>query len=106
MGTEHGVRSAGMPTKITMPQLGESVAEGTVGHWLKQEGDMVRRDESLVEIVTDKVTAELPSPVSGRLVKILVAEDQTVKVGTEIAEIDEGGASSGASGGGATTAAG
>jgi pyruvate/2-oxoglutarate dehydrogenase complex dihydrolipoamide acyltransferase (E2) component len=95
-----------MPTKITMPQLGESVAEGTVGHWLKQEGDMVRRDESLVEIVTDKVTAELPSPVSGRLVKILVAEDQTVKVGTEIAEIDEGGASSGASGGGATMAAG
>jgi pyruvate/2-oxoglutarate dehydrogenase complex dihydrolipoamide acyltransferase (E2) component len=94
-----------MPTKITMPQLGESVAEGTVGHWLKQEGDMVRRDESLVEIITDKVTAELPSPVSGRLVKILVAEDQTVKVGTEIAEIDDGGASSGAPSGGATTAA-
>lgn len=84
-----------MATKITMPQLGESVAEGTVGRWLKQEGDTVKRDESLVEIITDKVTAELPSPVSGRLVKILVAEDQTVKVGVDIAEIDEtGGASS------------
>src|SRR5262249_31691850 len=82
-----------MPTNITMPQLGESVSEGTVGHWLKQEGDTVRRDESLVEIITDKVTAELPSPVSGRLVKILVREDETVKVGTPIAEVDEGAAS-------------
>jgi pyruvate/2-oxoglutarate dehydrogenase complex dihydrolipoamide acyltransferase (E2) component len=89
-----------MATKITMPQLGESVAEGTVGRWLKQEGDTVKRDESLVEIITDKVTAELPSPVSGRLVKILVGEDQTVKVGVDIAEIEETGASgsSGASG--------
>ncbi len=80
-----------MATKITMPQLGESVAEGTVGRWLKQEGDTVKRDESLVEIITDKVTAELPSPVSGRLVKILVGEDQTVKVGVDIAEIEENG---------------
>jgi 2-oxoglutarate dehydrogenase dihydrolipoamide succinyltransferase (E2 component) len=86
-----------MATKITMPQLGESVAEGTVGRWLKQEGDTIKRDESLVEIVTDKVTAELPSPVSGRLVKILVAEDQTVKVGADIAEIEETGAASSAS---------
>src|SRR6185312_9628681 len=86
-----------MPTKITMPQLGESVSEGTIGRWLKREGDMVKKDESLVEIVTDKVTAELPSPVSGRLVRILVGEDQTVKVGAEIAEIEEvGGASAGA----------
>jgi 2-oxoglutarate dehydrogenase dihydrolipoamide succinyltransferase (E2 component) len=85
-----------MATKITMPQLGESVAEGTVGRWLKREGDMVRMDESLVEIITDKVTAELPSPAAGRLTKILVGEDQTVKVGTEIAEIDDGaGASAG-----------
>jgi pyruvate/2-oxoglutarate dehydrogenase complex dihydrolipoamide acyltransferase (E2) component len=83
--------------KITMPQLGESVSEGTIGRWLKREGDMVKKDESLVEIVTDKVTAELPSPVSGRLVRILVGEDQTVKVGAEIAEIEEvGGASAGA----------
>jgi 2-oxoglutarate dehydrogenase dihydrolipoamide succinyltransferase (E2 component) len=78
-----------MPTTITMPQLGESVAEGTVGRWLKQEGDTIKRDDSLVEIITDKVTAELPSPVSGRLVKILVGEDQTVRVGTPIAEIEE-----------------
>ena len=92
-----------MTTKITMPQLGESVAEGTVGRWLKQVGDKVRRDESLVEIITDKVTAELPSPVSGRLAKILVNEDQTVRVGTEIAEIEDEGAASAAAG--ATTVA-
>jgi 2-oxoglutarate dehydrogenase complex dihydrolipoamide succinyltransferase (E2) component len=79
-----------MTTKITMPQLGESVNEGTVGHWLKNEGDTVKKDESLVEIITDKVTAELPSPVSGRLSKILAKEDETVRVGAEIAEIDDG----------------
>ena len=89
-----------MSTKITMPQLGESVSEGTVGRWLKQVGDTVRRDESLVEIITDKVTAELPSPVSGRLTTILVQEDQTVPVGAEIAEIDE----SAATGSGAAAA--
>jgi pyruvate/2-oxoglutarate dehydrogenase complex dihydrolipoamide acyltransferase (E2) component len=77
-----------------MPQLGESVSEGTIGQWLKQEGDTVKRDESLVEIITDKVTAELPSPVSGRLVRILVKADETVKVGTPIAEVEEGGGSS------------
>lgn len=92
-----------MATSITMPQLGESVAEGTVGRWLKAEGEMVKKDESLVEIITDKVTAELPSPVAGRLVKILVPEDQTVKVGVEIAQIEDS-AGSGGSGGGATTA--
>lgn len=94
-----------MPTKITMPQLGESVAEGTVGRWLKNVGDMVKRDESLVEIITDKVTAELPSPVSGRLTQIYVKEDETVKVGTEIAEIDDGsGAGSTAGGSGVASA--
>ncbi len=82
-----------MATPITMPQLGESVSEGTIGRWLKREGETVKKDESIVEIITDKVTAELPSPVSGRLVKILVQEDETVKVGAEIAQIDEGGAS-------------
>jgi pyruvate dehydrogenase complex dihydrolipoamide acetyltransferase long form len=81
-----------MPTKITMPQLGESVNEGTIGQWLKQEGDTVKKDEALVEIITDKVTAELPSPASGVLVKILVQADETVKVGAEIAEIEEAGA--------------
>jgi pyruvate/2-oxoglutarate dehydrogenase complex dihydrolipoamide acyltransferase (E2) component len=82
-------RSASMPTKITMPQLGESVNEGTIGQWLKQEGETVKKDEALVEIITDKVTAELPSPASGVLVKILVQADETVKVGAEIAEIEE-----------------
>jgi 2-oxoglutarate dehydrogenase complex dihydrolipoamide succinyltransferase (E2) component len=78
-----------MPTKVTMPKLGESVAEGTVGRWLKKEGDVVELDEPLVEIITDKITQEMPSPVAGRLVKISVAPDQTVKVGTEIALIEE-----------------
>src|SRR5258708_18109849 len=81
-----------MATTITMPQLGESVSEGTVGRWLKQEGETVKKDESLVEIITDKVTAELPSPVSGRLVKIVAKEDETVKIGAEIAQIEEAGA--------------
>jgi pyruvate/2-oxoglutarate dehydrogenase complex dihydrolipoamide acyltransferase (E2) component len=79
-----------MPTKVSMPQLGESVTEGTIGRWLKEEGDWVDKDESLVEIITDKVNAELPSPVAGKLVKILVPPDQTVAVGADIAEIEEG----------------
>ena len=78
-----------MATKVTMPKLGESVAEGTVGRWLKQEGDLVELDEPLVEIVTDKISQELPSPIAGRLVKITIQQDQTVKVGTEIAQIEE-----------------
>src|SRR6476646_8913418 len=86
-----------MTTRITMPQLGESVSEGTVGRWLKQEGETIKRDEPLVEIITDKVTAEYPSPVTGRVVKILVKEDETVKVGAEIAEIEEAGATTSAS---------
>src|SRR5438128_3197123 len=78
-----------MPTPIKMPRLGESVAEGTVGSWLKNEGDWVERDESLVEIITDKINAELPSPVAGRLTKILVNVDETVPVGADIALIEE-----------------
>ncbi len=78
-----------MPTPVKMPRLGESVAEGTVGAWLKQEGDYVEKDESLVEIVTDKINAELPSPIAGRLAKILVNVDETVTVGTDIALIEE-----------------
>jgi 2-oxoglutarate dehydrogenase complex dihydrolipoamide succinyltransferase (E2) component len=93
-----------MATSITMPQLGESVAEGTVGRWLKHEGEMVKKDESLVEIITDKVTAELPSPVAGRLVKILVGEDQTVKVGVEIAQIESDGSGAGGSSGAGSSA--
>ncbi len=94
-----------MPTKITMPQLGESVSEGTVGRWLKNEGDTVKRDEVLVEIVTDKVTAEYPSPVAGRLVKILAQEDATVKVGAAIAEIEEAGAAASTAASSSTSAA-
>src|SRR5436309_2250678 len=78
-----------MPTPVKMPRLGESVAEGTVGSWLKNEGDWVEKDESLAEIITDKINAELPSPVAGRLERILVQPDQTVSVGTDIALIEE-----------------
>ena len=78
-----------MPTPVKMPRLGESVAEGTVGSWLKNEGDWVEKDESLAEIITDKINAELPSPVAGRLAKILVKADETVPVGADIALIDE-----------------
>src|SRR5260370_7397678 len=78
-----------MPTPVKMPRLGESVAEGTVGSWLKNEGDWIERDESLAEIVTDKINAELPSPVAGRLTKILVKVDETVPVGTDIPMIEE-----------------
>ena len=78
-----------MPTPIKMPRLGESVAEGTIGSWLKNEGDWVERDESLAEIITDKINAELPSPVAGRLSKIIVKVDETVPVGADIALIEE-----------------
>ncbi len=78
-----------MPTPVTMPRLGESVAEGTIGSWMKQIGDYVEKDESLVEVITDKINAELPSPVAGRLSKILVNVDETVAVGTQIALIEE-----------------
>src|SRR2546428_10495640 len=78
-----------MPTPVKMPRLGESVAEGTIGSWLKNEGDWVERDESLAEIITDKINAELPSPVAGRLTKILVKADETVAVGVDIALIEE-----------------
>jgi 2-oxoisovalerate dehydrogenase E2 component (dihydrolipoyl transacylase) len=77
---------------VTMPQLGESVTEGTVDRWLKGEGDLVRRDEPLVEVVTDKVNAEVPSPYEGRLVRIQVAEGGTVPIGTVLAEFEVVGA--------------
>src|SRR5205807_3427333 len=79
-------------TTLKMPQLGESVTEGTVERWLKAEGEMVRRDEPIVEVVTDKVNAEIPSPFEGRLVRIQVAEGQTVAVGTALAELEIEGA--------------
>src|SRR5437660_6862418 len=78
-------------TKITMPQLGESVTEGTIGKWLKQPGDSVEKYESLAEVITDKVNAEIPSPVAGVIKELKVEEGATVPVGTEILSIDEGG---------------
>ena len=79
-----------MPTTVTMPQLGETVIEGTILKWLKSEGEEIGRDEPLFEISTDKVDTEVPSPVAGTLTKILVQEGETVSVGTNLAEIDDG----------------
>jgi pyruvate dehydrogenase E2 component (dihydrolipoamide acetyltransferase) len=76
-----------MSTSVTMPALGESVTEGTVTRWLKQEGEQVAVDEPLLEVSTDKVDTEIPSPAAGVLTKILVAEDETVEVGAELAVI-------------------
>ncbi|GIH28732.1 hypothetical protein Aph01nite_70420 [Acrocarpospora phusangensis] len=81
-----------MPVSVTMPQLGESVTEGTVTRWLKKEGDHVEADEPLLEVSTDKVDTEIPSPSAGYLTKIVVAEDETVEVGAELAVIDSAGA--------------
>jgi len=75
-------------TTVTMPQLGETVVEGTITKWLKHEGDHVDQDEPLFEISTDKVDTEVPSPAAGTVTKILVQEGQTVSVKTPIAEID------------------
>jgi len=78
---------------VIMPQMGESIAEGTLTRWLKQVGETVERDEDLFEISTDKVDADIPSPVAGTLVEILVEEGATVEVNTVVARIDtEGGA--------------
>jgi pyruvate dehydrogenase E2 component (dihydrolipoamide acetyltransferase) len=83
-------------TSIQMPQLGETIVEGTILKWLKQEGEHIDQDEPLFELSTDKVDTEVPSPVSGTVTKILVAEGTTVAVGTALAEVDSGdGAASG-----------
>jgi 2-oxoisovalerate dehydrogenase E2 component (dihydrolipoyl transacylase) len=86
-----------------MPQLGESVTEGTVDRWLKKEGDYIKRDEPIVEVVTDKVNAEIPSPFEGTLVKISVAEGTTIPIGVEIGVIELAGADAGTSVGAAPT---
>src|SRR4051812_47288935 len=86
-------------TSIQMPQLGETIVEGTILKWLKNEGDQVKADEPLFEISTDKVDTEVPSPVAGTVTKLLVAEGATVPVGTAVMEIDDG---SGAGGNGAS----
>jgi pyruvate dehydrogenase E2 component (dihydrolipoamide acetyltransferase) len=94
-----------MSVSVSMPQLGESVTEGTVTRWLKQEGDRVEADEPLLEVSTDKVDTEIPSPVSGILRGITVAEDETVAVGAELAVIDDGSPADGAADGKAGQAA-
>jgi len=85
-----------MPVSVTMPQLGESVTEGTVTRWLKNVGDTVALDEPLLEISTDKVDTEIPSPVAGVLLSISAAEDDTVLVGGELGVIGDAGESTGA----------
>ncbi|HVS06268.1 MAG TPA: dihydrolipoamide acetyltransferase family protein [Candidatus Dormibacteraeota bacterium] len=78
-----------MATSVKMPQLGESITEGTISKWLKKPGDQVKKYEGLVEIITDKVNAEVPAPLTGVLKEIKVQEGATVTVGTEIAVIEE-----------------
>ena len=80
-----------MSFSVKMPALGESVTEGTVTRWLKKEGDQVALDEPLLEVSTDKVDTEIPSPAAGTLEKILVAVDATVPVGADLALISDGG---------------
>ncbi len=79
-----------MATTIKMPQLGESVTEGTIERWLVKEGDRVDQYDPLFEVVTDKVNAEVPAEVAGTVTRIIVGDGQTVKVGTPLAEIDAG----------------
>src|SRR6201995_1620729 len=78
-----------MSVSVSMPQLGESVTEGTVTRWLKKEGERVEVDEPLLEVSTDKVDTEIPSPASGILRGIAVDEDETVAVGAQLAVIED-----------------
>src|SRR5215210_7004912 len=77
-----------MPTEIKMPQLGESVTEGTIGKWLKRPGERVEKYEALLEVMTDKVDSEVPAPESGILREIAVPEGTTVRVGTLLAVLE------------------
>ncbi len=81
-----------MAIDVTMPQMGESVVEGTIAKWLVKEGDVVVEDQPLVEISTDKVDTEIPSPGAGRIAKIVAAEGQTLPVGATLAVIEPAGA--------------
>jgi pyruvate dehydrogenase E2 component (dihydrolipoamide acetyltransferase) len=83
-----------MPTDVVMPQMGESITEGTITKWLKKPGDTIQRDEPLFEISTDKVDAEIPSPSAGTLKEIKIAEGTTVQINTVVATIDEAGSAS------------
>src|SRR3989304_7026102 len=80
-----------MVTKVVMPQLGESVVEGTVTKWLKNEGDLVAEFEPLIEINTDKVDTEVPSPAQGTLLRRYIPEGETVRAGTLLAVIGDAG---------------
>ena len=80
-----------MAITVELPHVGESVVEGTIGKWLKQPGDSIRRYEPLVEVITDKVTMEVPSPVEGELLRVLAAEGETLPMGAPIAEVGEPG---------------
>src|SRR4051812_47051241 len=77
---------------VTVPQLGESVTEGTITKWLVKEGDVVEKDQPIAEIATDKADSELPAPASGRVTRLLAKEGDVVPVKTVIAQIDEGAA--------------
>src|SRR2546421_11409725 len=83
--------ATGTTVQITMPEMGESVTEGTILEWLKQVGDQVEADEGVVEVSTDKVDAEVPAPASGILTKILVEPDETVPTGAILGEIEVNG---------------
>ena len=83
--------STGTQTEVVMPQMGVSVSEGTITKWIKQVGDSVQRDEPLLEISTDKVDTEVPSPAEGVVTQILVPEGETVEVGTVLATIGPAG---------------
>src|SRR5438270_8332070 len=78
-------------TDVVMPQMGESIVEGTLTKWLKKPGERIERDEPLFEISTDKVDTEIPSPAAGTLSEVLVEEGKTVGINTVVARIDEGG---------------
>src|SRR5215472_11629340 len=78
-------------TDVVMPQMGESIVEGTLTKWLKHAGERVERDEPLFEISTDKVDTEIPSPAAGTLSEVIVEEGKTVGINTVVARIDEGG---------------
>src|SRR6201995_1255796 len=96
-----GRRKEEMPTDVIMPQMGESIFEGTITKWLKKPGDSVQRDEPLFEISTDKVDAEIPSPAAGVLESIKIEEGATVQINTVVALIAEAGSTSNGAGGGA-----
>src|ERR671937_2922840 len=85
-----------MPTDVIMPQMGESIFEGTITKWLKKPGEKVQRDEPLFEISTDKVDAEIPAPAAGVLKEIKAAEGSTVQVNTVVGIIDAEGAAAAA----------